>query len=175
LPDVNDINPIAHMDTLPQTTALGSVLELLAEAFEGPRDPNITWFVSNQPGSGVFGTLDGMTPQEASRAPGAGRRSAAAHASHLAFSLHHAAAQLRGEHPVVNWAQSWAVSSVDERGWSGLRTSLRAEYEALRGQLAAESALNPEALTAALAVVAHSAYHLGALRQIAQPTGHEHR
>jgi hypothetical protein len=164
-----------RMDTLPQTTALGSVVELLAEAFEGPRDPNITWFVSNQPGSGVFGTLDAMTPQEASRAPGTGRRSAAAHASHLAFSLRIAAAQLRGEHPVVNWAESWAVSSVDERGWSGLRSSLRAEYQALRAQLAAETAMGAEALTAAMAVVAHSAYHLGALRQIAQPAGHEHR
>jgi dienelactone hydrolase len=118
------------MEAVQIMTPAGAVVELLGEAFEGPRDPRSTWFVSNAPDSGIFGTLAGLTPQEASRAPGPGRRSAAAHTSHLAFSLRVSAAKLRGEEPAVNWAESWAVSSVDERGWAGLRASLRADYHA---------------------------------------------
>ena len=59
------------------TTESGVVLELLSEAFEGPRDPRSTWFVSNAPDSGIFGTLASLSPQDASRrrAPdGAARR-----------------------------------------------------------------------------------------------------
>ncbi len=161
------------METLPQSTATASVLDLLEEAFEGPRDPRSTWFVSNAPDSGIFGTLDALSPQDASRAPGPGRRSAAAHTSHLAFSLRVSAAQLRGEQPAVNWAESWAVSSVDERGWAGLRASLRGDYDATRAELASRTEWEPEALAAAMAIVAHCAYHLGALRQIVHPPAHD--
>jgi hypothetical protein len=161
------------METLPQATATVSVLDLLEEAFEGPRDPRSTWFVSNAPDSGIFGTLAALSPQDASRAPGPGRRSAAAHTSHLAFSLRVSAAVVRGDHPTVNWAESWAVSSVDERGWSGLRSSLRADYDAVRAELAERTEWDGKALTAAMAMIAHAAYHLGALRQIAQPVAHD--
>ena len=145
------------------------VVALLTEAFEGPRDPRDTWFVSNAPDSGIFGTLAALSAQEASRAPGPGRRSAAAHTSHVAFSLRVSRALLRGETPAVNWAESWAVSSVDARGWAGLRASLRSDYEAVRDELAARTEWDARSLTRAMAMVAHVAYHLGALRQIAQP------
>ena len=158
------------MESVPVTSP---VLELLREAFEGPRDPRTTWFVSNVEGSGIFGTLAALSPQEASRAPGAGRRSAAAHTSHVAFSLRVSAAQLRGETPAVNWAESWAVSSVDERGWAGLQASLRADYQAVLAQLAGRTDWDAESLTGAMAMVAHAAYHLGALRQIAQPVARD--
>jgi hypothetical protein len=161
------------MEQVQIMTGIGAVLELLAEAFEGPRDPRSTWFVSNAPDSGIFGTLAALTPQEASRAPGPGRRSAAAHTSHLAFSLRVSAAQLRGEQPKVNWAESWAVSSVDERGWAGLRASLRGDYDATRAELASRTEWEPEALAGAMAIVAHCAYHLGALRQIIHPPAHD--
>lgn len=161
------------MQQLQVTTGIGAVLELLAEAFEGPKDPRSARFVSEAPDSGIFGTLASLTPQEASRAPGPGRRSAAAHTSHIAFSLRASVAQLRGEQPAVNWAESWAVSSVDERGWSGLRASLRSDYDATRAQLAARTDWDAEALAGAIAIVAHCAYHLGALRQIVQPSAHD--
>jgi len=161
------------MEAVQIMTGIGAVLELLEEAFEGPRDPRSTWFVSNAPDSGIFGTLAGLSPQEASRAPGPGRRSAAAHTSHLAFSLRVSAAKLRGEEPAVNWAESWAVSSVDERGWAGLRASLRADYDAARAQLASRTEWDAEALAGAMAIVAHCAYHLGALRQIVHPPAHD--
>ena len=153
--------------------AAAPVLELLAEAFEGPRDAGSPWFVSGLPNAGIFGTLAGLSAQDASRAPGAGRRSAAAHASHLAFSLWVTAAHLRGGDPVVNWAESWAVSSVDERGWKGLQASLRAEYDAFHTLLAGRGEWDAAAILRATAALAHCAYHLGALRQIAHPAGYD--
>jgi len=153
-------------------TGIGGVLELLAEAFEGARGRRPR-FVSDAPDSGIFGTLAALTPQDASRAPGPGRRSAAAHTSHIAFSLRVSAAELRGEQPAVNWAESWAVSSVDERGWAGLRASLRSEYDATRAQLASRTEWDAQALAGAMGIVAHCAYHLGALRQIVNPHAHD--
>jgi hypothetical protein len=150
-----------------------TLAELFTEAFEGAADPRTTWFVSNAPGAGIFGTLAGLSAQDASRAPGAGRRSAAAHASHLEFSLRVSGARLRGEDPRVNWAESWAVSSVDERGWKGVQASLRAAYDAFRVQLAARDGWDAATLTSATAALAHCAYHLGALRQIAHPAAHD--
>jgi hypothetical protein len=66
----------------------------------------------------------------------------------------------------ADWKQSWKIEAVSEAEWSDLLASFRSEYLAL---LAAIDANLPWAddmkLTGILAMVAHAAWHLGALRQ----------
>ncbi len=45
------------MNTIAVTTLINSLVELIVEAYDGPVDPNVTWFIDNQPDSGVFGVL----------------------------------------------------------------------------------------------------------------------
>ena len=48
---------------------LTACLDLLDESLIGPADPKHTWVVSNEPASGMVGTLDGLSAEQASRAP----------------------------------------------------------------------------------------------------------
>ncbi|HEX2205090.1 MAG TPA: DinB family protein, partial [Longimicrobium sp.] len=156
------------MADLPRDVVLRSILTLLAEGFEGPEDPKHTWFVNNEAGCGVFGTLDRLSAAEASREPGPGRSTAAAHAEHLRFSLDLYTRFVRGEKVRVDWAESWETQTVDAARWDTLRAGLRREYDAFVravGELA--DPVPPLVLTGLMGCGAHTAYHLGALRQIA--------
>ena len=77
-------------------------------------------------------------------------------------------ALIRGEQPSRDWAESWTVSSVDDAAWLELQSALRLEYETLQTQLELGfNPSNPMMTTAGIALVAHAAYHLVAIRQMA--------
>lgn len=155
------------MEELSREAVLASLLKVLDEALEGPRDPRFTWFTNNAPDSGVHGTLAELSAGEASRASGPGRKSVAAHAEHLRFSLDVGTRWARGERLRVDWAESWGVQTVDEAEWSALREAVRAEYAAFRRAVEERAEWDPATVTGVAAAVAHTAYHLGAMRQIA--------
>ncbi|HEX8695918.1 MAG TPA: DinB family protein [Longimicrobium sp.] len=155
------------MSIFTRDAVLRSLLEVLAEGYEGPRDPRMTWFVENAADSGLFGTLRALSAGEASRAPGSGRRSVAAHAEHLRFSMDVLSRFIAGERVRPDWARSWAVETVDERGWEELRAALRGEYERLRRTVDEVRDWKELTLAAVAGALAHAAYHLGAVRQIA--------
>jgi hypothetical protein len=140
---------------------------LLREGVEGPPDPGGTWFVSNAADAGLLGTLDRLTAEQASATPAAGRRSIAAHAGHVLFALNASRRWITGERPRLNWKESWSVSAVDRQQWDQLRTEIRAAHAALREAI--EQASNWDEVTtgSAVAIVAHVAYHLGAIKQLA--------
>lgn len=157
------------MADLPRDLVLRSILTMLEEGFEGPEDPARTWFVNNEADCGVFGTLDRLSAAEASRAPDPGRNTAAAHAEHLRFSLDVYTRYTRGEQPDPSWGKSWEVQEVDAARWDTLRTALRREYDAfVRAIGELPDPIDPVVLTGLVGSVAHAAYHLGALRQIAK-------
>ena len=141
------------------------LLELFKEAYTGPNGPN-TWFIDNRPGSGLFGTLDGVSAEDASRLTPTGS-SVAAHAEHLRWSLALTSAYVRGENPTPSWAESWAVKTVDAEAWKKLQADLRREYEEVRAALGRQEDLSdPQMLTGVMALTPHAAYHLGAVRQL---------
>lgn len=55
---------------------------------------------------------------------------------------------------------------MDEAAWDGVRADLRARYERLRSTIQVQVAWGDDAIGNALAILAHTAYHLGAIRQI---------
>jgi NAD(P)H-dependent FMN reductase len=145
-----------------QETFKASLLELLSEAYLG-KTKDYTWFTGEQ---GVFGTLDGVSAEAASRSLGGA--SVAAHAEHLRWSLAMANAFARGEEPQADWSESWSVDRVDTEAWERLRAELRREFETLMAALEQRdlSTFDAATLTGILALAPHAAYHLGAMRQM---------
>ena len=142
-----------------------SLLELFSEAYTGPNHAH-TWFIGNEPGSGILGTLGNVSAENASSRPPSGT-TLAAHTEHLRWSLAHANAFARGEVPTGTWAESWSVSTVDEAAWQILRAELKEEFETLYAALQKQEEFSdPQTLTGIMALAPHAAYHLGAIRQM---------
>ena len=99
--------------------------------------------------------------------PGDGA-SAASHASHLRYAMHLANRAMRGENPYrdADWSGSWIVPVVDEAAWAELKTGLRTEFEMLKSALSDPAIWSSDMrVFGMIGNVAHSAWHLGALRQ----------
>ena len=145
---------------------VSSVQLLLKEAYAGT--PTQSWFSDHGADSGLFATLTIINAQNASRTLVSSGSSIAGHTNHLRWSLAMSNALMRGEQPSRNWAESWAISSVDDSARLELQNALRLEYDALQTQLEINfDSSNPMMTTAGIALVAHAAYHLGAIRQMA--------
>jgi hypothetical protein len=155
--------------TIEKKTLARAMAALLDEAYQEAPDPEGTWFTDNERASGFLGTLGTLSAAEASRplTPG-DPLSAASHAGHLRFALSLANRAMRGEdaYAGAKWARSWETRTVSEAEWKELLAGLRAEYEAVRAAFAAGDAWEDETiLTGSLGLIAHGAWHLGAIRQ----------
>lgn len=142
--------------------------EMLREAFTADYYQG-TWFKDNEPDSSICLTLDQLTAEQASAAPTVGRSTIAAQANHLLFSLDTYLAYTRGEQPNPDWSESWAKTTVTEEEWAKLRSDLR---ERAGQWIDVVENIEPEdhdemVVRGLIASVAHSAYHLGAIRQLA--------
>lgn len=137
---------------------------VLKEAFEGGQN-SWTYFIDNRPGTGMLATLDALSAVQASQPSGAGGGTIAAHVHHVCFSLAEAASFIRGDHSPRDWSQSWAVKTVDDAAWSELRARARRAYEDLMRAIESHALTDEMAFGGTMGVVAHMAYHLGAIRQ----------
>jgi hypothetical protein len=137
---------------------------MLREAFDGPPGP-WTYFTDTEPGTGVFGTIGELTAAQASTVGGPGRTTIAGHVHHLSSSVALSTRELRGESPPRDRSRSWTVFTVDEAEWAALRTRLRDEYERLLAAIKTHTLWDEDTLGVAMGAIAHSAYHLGAIRQ----------
>jgi len=146
-----------------------AITVLVTEAYAGPPDPRETWFVDNEPDSGIFGALRHLTAAEASfSVDGSGKHGStvAANVEHLRWSLANANGALRGQPYNPDWAASWNTISVDDARWEQLRDELRTEFESLRAAIGAQTELPGVFLTGVLAMAPHAAFHLGLIRQM---------
>ncbi len=156
------------MDVIESTTIIQSIGDLLTEAYAGPPNPSSTWFIDNEPDSGILGLIAGVSASEASWSTSGGGlpgTTIASHVEHLRWSLANANAQIRGE-PGGKWSESWSILDMDEARWNHLRRELRAEFETLLEQIKQQKSLSGEYLTGVLALLPHAAYHLGNIRQL---------
>jgi len=155
---------------LPVETLINSINILLTEAYAGPPDPRSTWFIDNEPDSGILGILAGVSAEEASMSvDGSGNpgTTIASHAEHLHWSLANMNAAMRGGE-YGNWKESWNLQTANEQEWDRLRSALRSEFETLREGLKNQKELDVEYLTGGLALLPHAAYHLGNIRQMGE-------
>jgi hypothetical protein len=157
------------MSTIPTVTLFHAIIELLTEAYDGPPNPASTWFIDNEPDSGILGALKGVTAEEASTSvdgndePGS---TIAGNAEHLRWSLAMMNAAVRGELFQEEWKESWKVRQVDEAGWDRLRKELHTEFETLRQALSRQTNLREDYVIGTIALLPHAAFHLGLIRQM---------
>src|SRR5437870_446633 len=74
------------MTATPPAVTVSLLTRMLREAFEGPPGP-WTYFTDTSPGTGVFGTLGGLSAAAASREGGPGHTTIAGHVHHLTSSV----------------------------------------------------------------------------------------
>jgi len=156
------------MTGTPPAVTVSLLTRMLREAFEGPPGP-WTYFTDTSSGTGVFGTIGGLSAAVASRTGGPGGTTIAGHVHHLSSSVALSTKGLRGEPTSRDRSRSWTVSVVDAAAWAALRTRLREEYDRLVVAVEMHARWDEDALGVAIGALAHTAYHLGAIRQRLAP------
>lgn len=147
---------------------LGDSLALLAsELLDGPTGE---CYILNMGDQGLLRSLDRLSASSASTRPASGGASIAAHVDHVLYGLRLMNRWVAGdENPWkdADWTASWQRTTVTDDEWRTLREQFRHEARLCRDALSrASTDLPTQALTGAIAILAHLAYHLGAIRQI---------
>jgi hypothetical protein len=140
---------------------------LLTEIFDGP--PASEAYVLNPGDPGLIRQLDSIDAAAASARPMPGKTTIASHVDHLAHGLtlmNRWAAGDENAFAGADWNASWQRTTVTDEQWQSLRARLA--REAAAWQKVVESRTDWDEITAsgALSSAAHTAYHLGAIRQI---------
>src|SRR5437588_1116760 len=140
---------------------------MLTEIFDGP--PGQEAYVLNPGDPGLLRQLDTIEALAASKRPMPGKTTIAAHVDHLQFGLailNRWAAGEANPWAGADWNGSWRRTTVTEAQWRTLRDGLRQEADKWRQIVATRPNWDDMAAAAALSTVAHTAYHVGAIRQI---------
>lgn len=140
---------------------------MLTEILNGP--PGQEAFVLNPGDPGLLRQLDSIDAKTASARPSPGQKTIAAHTDHIQFGLailNRWAAGEANPWAGVDWNASWKRTDVAEDQWRTLRDGLRREADKWRKVVAARTSWDDMGAAAALSTAAHTAYHIGAIRQI---------
>ena len=137
-----------------------ALLEALEEAFD-----NVHGYFLDK-GDSLFETLAGISASEASQSLGPRSGNIAAKVNHIRFYLDAIAANVAsGEYAPADWPSSWAIGEVNDAEWQDLIDRLRATYDGLKEFIATNHNWNQMFVGGAFGIVAHTAYHLGEIRQ----------
>jgi hypothetical protein len=154
-----------------QVEIIPALIQQLRETMEG--DVGASWITDGKTDSGVLGFIATLSPADALRAPTAGHRSVAEHVAHLHFALVLTHKRMQGQDPPADWGSSFNLADPTPAAWEQLKQDLRNAYDAVLN-VVTEQAKIPLAdwpsiyVVGLAAMTAHNAYHLGAIRQIAQ-------
>lgn len=146
---------------------LAALSKLLIEIFDGPPGPEA--YILNPGDPGLLPRLDQLSAEEASARPMPGTTTIASHTDHVCYGFELMNRWAAG-HPnpwgEADWDASWKRPQVTAREWQELRERLRGYAEAWRRYVATRTEWNEIEAAGALASLAHTTYHLGAIRQL---------
>lgn len=151
-------------NVIPAKLLVEGVAYLLRETFEGSPKGQPSAYLDR--GVGIFATL-GEVSAEAASFEFHGT-TIAGQTEHAKFYLDRLCEFINGRTEAVNWDASWLIEDVDENEWKALLESVRRSYESVLRCLADVPDWNEVRIGMAMGMVAHTAYHLGAIRQIAK-------
>src|SRR5690606_16173886 len=143
----------------------GLFVDRYRELIEGMPDDEPTWVTTGGRAGGLLGSVSDLSAEQASR-DFAGT-SIASHVEHVRWAIELANGFFEGSSEQPSWSESWQVKTVDEAAWNDLKARLESASAKLLGY--AESRQNwhdAMSATGALASFGHTAYHLGAIRQL---------
>ena len=154
-----------------QIDLVPTLIDMYRETFEGEVKPGWVWIVSGRPEESVLAGLATQTAAEAYAVPAPGRKSIAAHARHLQYTLELTLKRLHGENPHTDWPNSFQVAETSDEAWNTLQRGLRDAYSAVLAffDLSRAKPVDewpPIHVVGLAAMTAHNAYHLGAIRQL---------
>jgi hypothetical protein len=144
-----------------------AIAKLLVEVFEGP--PGEEAYILNPGDQGLLRQLESISAETASRTPVSGRPSIAAHVDHVRYGLSLLNRWIAGEENPwadADWNASWRKIRVTDEEWKALVGDLRRLSSAWREAFTKRHEWTPIDAAGSISSVAHTAYHLGAIRQI---------
>ena len=154
--------------TVSTANLVQEILYLLTETFQSPiKDGNA--YLDR--GTGVFMTLDTVSAEDASKPAFPGATTLVAQTEHIRFYLVALEGFITGVHTSVDWDESWKLTTVTPEAWNTLRSDLRRTYEHTVTLIKTFDRWDEDELGDALAILTHSAYHLGAMRQLVKALG----
>ncbi len=119
-------------------------------------------------GTSLFETLATVSAAEASVPIGGRCATLAAQTKHIAFYLNVLERSVRTQtYERMDWEQIWrTTTTVNEDEWQAIKAELRASYDRIK-QLIADTTEWPSDwhIAGAVGLIAHTAYHLGEIRQ----------
>ncbi len=132
-------------------------------------------YILNRGEPGFVETLKTLSAEAASTPPGPGRKPAVSHANHVLYGLTLMNRAVSGDAHAfegADWNAAWQLERVTAAEWSQLLGELEAAARQLVETAPKHREWNQVMLTGVFAGAAHTAYHLGALRQILKDIGH---
>lgn len=141
---------------------LKSILYLFRETFEGSPEGEGSAYLDR--GVGIFATLEKLSAEDVSRE--VNKTTIAAQTEHAKFYLDRLCEFMNGRTERVNWEQSWLIETVNAEEWDALREGVRKSYEGTLRCFAGIEDWSEDNVGMSMGMLAHTAYHLGAIRQI---------
>lgn len=149
-------------DTISARQFASEYLDIFHEAFEAVRG------VFLDKNTSLFETLSTITAAEASIPVGGKCATLAAQVSHVTFYLEVLEKYvLTGDSGKVDWGEIWrTVQEVTPEQWDAIREQLKSTYRRVEEMFRKwENWDDDRSIGGALAMMVHSAYHLGEIRQ----------
>jgi len=154
------------MDTIKRADFENSLLALLKESFD-----DVTGIYLDG-GTALFDTLAGIDAATASRPFTPGGTSIAGHVEHMRWYFEITEGFINGEqYEGFDWKETWQVTAVDKAEWTALVGSLRSGADRMLEMMRTFDDWSQPRIGGMMAVLAHTAYHIGAIRQMLKVVG----
>jgi hypothetical protein len=140
-----------------------NLFSLLREFFESPPTTGASCLDQK---TGLFDTLSHLSAEQVSKRTGEAP-TIVAHCEHVRFYNNLLLSDLKGETiGKVDWKQTWLMQSVNNDEWETLKNTLKSQYQEMMALLESFETWDDDKVGIPMAVLAHTAYHLGAIRQL---------
>ena len=144
-----------------QEDFLNNLFSLLDETFDNTHGHYLDKDTS------LFRTLETVSAQEASIPVGGKCASLAAQVAHVIFYMEVLErVAIHNDTTPADWGEIWrAVEKVTPEEWEDLKRKLRDAYQRMDTLFRTNPMWNEDTIGGAMAIVVHTAYHLGEIRQ----------